>query len=140
MGNTPSIKKVGFEDIQYIQKNNNYGILINTLSSNDQKCVITGTISPNNEEKVINDILTRGRMTKIIIYGRNNIDDTIYKKYQELVYLGFKNVYTYPGGIFEWLCLQDIYGVDDFKTNTKEMDILKYKPVCKLNTLLIDNY
>ena len=55
MGNTPSIKKVGFEDIQYIQKNNNCGILINTLGSNDQKCVITGTISPNNEEKVIKE-------------------------------------------------------------------------------------
>ncbi len=140
MGNTPSINKIGFEDIQYIQKNNKCGILINTLNSNDQKCIISGTISPNNEEKVINDMINRDLLHTIIIYGRNNLDDTIYKKYQELVSLGFKNVYAYPGGIFEWMCLQDIYGFDEFKTTSRENDILKYKPMCKLNTLLIANY
>ena len=140
MGNTPSIKKIGFEDIQYIQKNNKCGILINTLKMNDQKCIISGTISPTKEEKVINDMLNSNPQQTIIIYGRNNLDDTVYKKYQELVSLGFKNVYAYPGGIFEWMCLQDIYGFDEFKTTSKENDILKYKPMCKLNTLLIANY
>ena len=140
MGNTPSIKKIGFEDIQYIQKNNKCGILINTFKINDQKCIISGTISPNNEEKVINDMLNSNPQQTIIIYGRNNLDDTIYKKYQELVSLGFKNVYAYPGGIFEWMCLQDIYGFDEFKTTTNEIDILKFKPVRKLNTLMIANY
>jgi len=37
-------------------------------------------------------------------------------------------VHIYPGGIFEWLLLQDIYGDDMFKTTSKELDILKYKP------------
>ena len=49
-------------------------------------------------------------------------------KYTQLVNLGFVNVYIYPGGLFEWLCLQDIYGDDEFPTTNKELDILKYKP------------
>jgi hypothetical protein len=42
--------------------------------------------------------------------------------------LGFKNVRVYPGGMFEWLLLQDIYGAASFPTTSKETDILKYKP------------
>lgn len=140
MGNAPSVKKVGFEDIQYIQNNGNNGIIINTLNINEQNCVISSTISPNKEEKVINDMLKQDLTKTIIIYGRNNLDETIYQKYKDLVYLGFKNVYIYPGGIFEWMCLQDIYGFEEFKTTTKEIDILKYKPVSKLNALMITNY
>lgn len=140
MGNAPSVKKVGFEDIQYIQNNGNNGIIINTLNINEQNCIISSTISPNKEEKVINDMLKQDLTKTIIIYGRNNLDETIYQKYKDLVYLGFKNVYIYPGGIFEWMCLQDIYGFEEFKTTTKEIDILKYKPVSKLNALMITNY
>jgi len=140
MGNAPSVKKVGFEDIQYIQNNGNNGIIINTLNINEQNCVISSTISPNKEEEVINDILKQDLTKTIIIYGRNNLDETIYQKYKDLVSLGFKNVYIYPGGIFEWMCLQDIYGFEEFKTTTKENDILKYKPVSKLNALMITNY
>jgi len=140
MGNAPSVKKVGFEDIQYIQNNGNNGIIINTLNINEQNCIISSTITPNKEEKVINDMLKQDLTTTIIIYGRNNLDETIYQKYKDLVYLGFKNVYIYPGGIFEWMCLQDIYGFEEFKTTTKEIDILKYKPVSKLNALMITNY
>ena len=140
MGNAPSVKKVGFEDIQYIQNNGNNGIIINTLNIDEQNCVISYTISPNKEEKVINDMLKQDLTKTIIIYGRNNLDETIYQKYKDLVSLGFKNVYIYPGGIFEWMCLQDIYGFEEFKTTTKENDILKYKPVSKLNALMITNY
>jgi len=49
------------------------------------------------------------------------------------------NIYIYPGGIFEWLCLQDIYGDELFPTTKKELDILKYKPRSKLNNLYITN-
>jgi hypothetical protein len=42
--------------------------------------------------------------------------------------LGFQAVYLYVGGMFEWLCLQDIYGKDEFPTTTRQLDILKYKP------------
>ena len=41
--------------------------------------------------------------------------------------LGFKNIYVYIGGIFEWLLLQDIYGDEQFPTTIKIIDILKYK-------------
>ena len=53
--------------------------------------------------------------------------DKTYKKYEQLVGLGFTNVYIYVGGMFEWLLLQDIYGQDLFPTTSKELDILKYK-------------
>jgi len=51
----------------------------------------------------------------------------VYKKYDQLVKLGFSNVFIYLGGLFEWLMLQDIYGYDEFPTTKKELDILKYK-------------
>jgi hypothetical protein len=49
------------------------------------------------------------------------------RRRQELVQLGFYQVYIYTGGLFEWMLLQDIYGADDFPTTKKELDILKYK-------------
>ena len=49
------------------------------------------------------------------------------------------NVYVYPGGLFEWLLLQDIYGEDNFPTTLKELDILKYKPLSVFNTKCIKN-
>ena len=42
--------------------------------------------------------------------------------------IGFKNVFIYNGGLFEWLLLQDIYGEDNFPTTKHILDILKYKP------------
>ena len=47
--------------------------------------------------------------------------------------LGFKNIYVYPGGMFEWLLLQDIYGDDLFQTTSKIQDILKYKQPSLIN-------
>ena len=52
--------------------------------------------------------------------------------------LGFVNVYIYIGGLFEWLCLQDIYSKEEFPTNIYERDILKYKPVNVLNKLYLN--
>ena len=63
-----------------------------------------------------------------IIYGKNSNDNTIYNRYKQLLELGFTNIYLYIGGLFEWLCLQDIYGDDEFQTTKKELDILKFKP------------
>ena len=63
----------------------------------------------------------------IVIYGRNCNDEKVYKKYEQLIKLGFRNVYIYVGGMFEWLLLQDIYGNELFPTTSKELDILKYK-------------
>ena len=129
MGNSQSSSiKINFEDIQYIIKNPEGHILINTLSSSEQNCLITNTININNEENIINNLIIKGfKNIKIIIYGKNSNDEKIYNKYNQLTSLGFYNVYIYSGGLFEWLMLQDIYGEKEFPTTKKELDILKYK-------------
>jgi hypothetical protein len=74
----------------------------------------------------------------IIVYGKNSNDITILHKYEQLVKLGFTNVYIYTGGLFEWLMLQDIYGTTEFPTTKRELDILKYKPNKVLNVHLLE--
>jgi hypothetical protein len=59
--------------------------------------------------------------------------------HNQLVKLGFSNVFIYLGGLFEWLMLQDIYGYDEFPTTIKQIDFLKYKPPPRLNISLIEN-
>jgi hypothetical protein len=73
----------------------------------------------------------------IILYGRNCNDETFLKKYNQLIGLGFSNIYMYSGGIFEWLLLQEIYGSDEFPTTEKFLDILKYKPPVRLHSNLL---
>ena len=136
MGNKLSVKKVGFEDIQYIFKCNKDHIIINTLSETEQGCLIKNTVTPKHEVEIINKAIGKSSLY-IIVYGRNCTDDTIYKKYQSLGNLGFTNVFVYPGGLFEWVCLQDIYGNDNFPTTSQERDILKFKPNTILNQLLL---
>ena len=127
MGNTSSIRKINCEDMQKACKNMNNYIIINTLDQSMQQCLILNTIKIENEEALINSIIKKSKNKNIIIYGRNCNDDNVYKKYQQLVSLGFTNVYVYVGGMFEWLLLQDIYGNDLFPTTSNELDILKYK-------------
>ena len=128
MGNKPSYKKISYEDIQEHIKLD--GLLISTLSNDNQKCLIKGTYPSKNEEKMINDLLKSNKKEYIHIhvYGKNCLDNSIYIKSQQLLDLGFKHIFIYVGGIFEWLLLQDIYGDENFLTTTKELDILKYKP------------
>ena len=66
-------------------------------------------------------------------------DDSIVRKYNQLTGLGLINVVVYPGGLFEWLLLQDIYGNDSFPTTKKELDILKYKGKKLGNRLMLTN-
>ena len=142
MGNQPSlqhIQKINFEDVQTVSKNPEIYLLISTLSPLDQNCLIFGTISPQQEEMLINRYMKQNTNIRIIIYGRNSNDDTIYKKYEQLLKLGFSNVFLYIGGLFEWLMLQDIYGSDEFPTTSKQIDILKYKSSQRLNVSLLEN-
>ena len=113
-------------------------LLINTLDSQNQKCLIKNTLAIDTEVKVINDCMKHGKVT-IIVYGKNAMDETVTKKYQQLISLGFGRVYIYTGGLFEWLCLQDIYGEDDFPTTIKEIDLLKYKPKPKFNNHYLED-
>ena len=136
MGNTQSIRKVNYEDVQALQKKTIKGLLINTLSADVQSCLINGTVQINQEEKIINELITSNPDIYVVIYGKNSNDETIYKKYKQLSDLGFSNVRLYIGGLFEWLLLQDIYGNDDFKTTNDELDILKYKPQSSLSNAL----
>ena len=121
-----SIKKINFENMSLVINNSNY-IIINTLQDNNQECLIVGTISIGQEIQILNECLNNSKNRKIIIYGKNNNDEKLFLKYQQLINLGFTNVSLYIGGLFEWLLLQEIYGEENFPTTSKEIDILKYK-------------
>lgn len=139
MGNVKSIQNVSFEDIQICIQSPEAYVLINTLSNHQQNCLIMKTISSDTEESLINRLLSNNKAAQIIVYGRNSSDETMYKKYTQLLRLGFPNVYVYPGGLFEWLLLQDIYGNEEFPTTSKQVDILKYKPMKVLRQNLIES-
>ena len=133
-----SINKITFEDIRYAIEEKY--ILINTLLNSEQELLIKSTISIKDETELLNKLLTNKKTnTYIIIYGKNAHDNTIFIKYDQLIALGFTNVYIYIGGIFEWLLLQDIYGDTLFPTNIKILDILKFKPNRQLNIKLLTN-
>jgi len=138
MGNSQSIQKISFEDMQSVIKEPTLYLLINTLPESEQGCLIPNTIPPTQEEQMINSFLQkRSKQVKIVIYGRNANDDKIYEKYNQLIKLGFYNIFLYPGGLFEWLVLQDIYGSGEFPTTTRQLDFLKYKPKKILNVGLL---
>jgi len=109
------------------------------LDLNEQKCLIQNTILADKEENHINDLINnKSFQITIVIYGKNCQDEEkIIKKYKQLQKLGFKNIYIYCGGLFEWLLLQDIYGFEEFPTIVKENDILKYKPCSLLSKHLL---
>lgn len=130
MGNINSINKVNFEFIKKNMYNNEY-ILINTLHENNQNILISNTLSIEDEIIKLNTYIKQNNNIKIIIYGKNCNDNNIIKKYNQLEKLGFKNLYIYLGGLFEWLLLNEIYGDDNFPIINKNteliIDFLKYK-------------
>lgn len=128
-------KKVNYEIVQEAQKNSIDYYLINTMPLTDQDCLILSTLDASREESTLNEMLNSLNIPdkKIIIYGRNAHDETIYKKASQLEQFGLKDVYIYLGGMFEWLLLQDIYGDTEFLTTKKVLDILRYKPVKIIN-------
>lgn len=135
MGNN-QVKKINFEDVKYAQ---NKSIIISTLPSNKQDCLIKGTVPLAEEEDLINDILYNDNKKTIIIYGQHANDDSIFTKYKQLIEIGFYNVFIYQGGLFEWLLLQDIYGKENFSTTSNELDILKFRPSRILGKMAICN-
>jgi rhodanese-related sulfurtransferase len=143
MGNNISqIRNINFEDMKITtlntskQKND---LIINTLDPKNQECLIKGTVSIEEEILILNTQLNKDKNTRIIIYGMNACDYSIVKKYEQLIGLGFYNVYVYPGGLFEWLLLQDIYGFELFPTTKKENDLLKYKGHQQFNVKMLCN-
>jgi hypothetical protein len=130
MGNSiSSIKKSDYEDIQeYVRTRPDNVVLINTLTEHEQDCLIESTLDAKKETKIMNEIISKKRKAKVIIYGKNYYDESVIKQYIKIQKLGVSEVSIYLGGIFEWLCLQEIYGSDLFPTTSTELDILKYKP------------
>lgn len=127
MGNIQSNTKVNFEYVQNCIEYPNSQIIISVLDNNLQHCLIHTTIHAEEEEEIVNNYIKNNKNKPIVIYGKNCCDEKVIKKYKQLITYGFKNVKIYLGGLFEWLCLQDIYGKEKFKTSGDELDILKYK-------------
>ena len=134
------ITKIGFEDVLYALQNNDKYLIINTMSKENQHCLIKNTIPIDNEETIINEYINKQMLhnIKIIIYGENSNDVNVDNKYKQFSDLGFET-YIYAGGMFEWLLLQDIYSNNEFPTTSKQVDILKYKPMKVLRQNLIES-
>jgi len=136
MGGQQSINKINYEDVQYAIKNNY--LIINSLSENEQDVLISNTIHASKEEELMNALIKSSLKDKnIVVYGKNANDEKVLIKYQQLISLGFMNIYIYCGGLFEWVLLQDIYGEEEFPTTKKELDIIKYKPNKVFNIMLL---
>ena len=124
-----NIQDVNFQDVQKIINNSSEYILINTLPENMQSCLILNTKHINEETTIINNLMDNYRYSnKIVLYGKNCCDPSVDLKSKQLINLGFRNVYVYRGGLFEWLLLQDIYSEKNFQTTSETLDILMYKP------------
>jgi hypothetical protein len=133
MGNQVSlVPKVSYEDIQMVVYRNSHvqhsTLIINTLPPSLQHCLIKTTLDIRFEERVVNTFIEKNPNIMIIVYGKNSNDITILHKYEQLVKLGFTNVYIYTGGIFEWMLLHEIYGKELFQITRYEIDILRYRP------------
>lgn len=137
MGQQNSIQRCNFEDVQHAIETKT-GYIIHTLSENHQECLIETTLNSSQEVELINKLLHGSKQELIIVYGKHCNDTSVHKKHEQLLQMGFSNVCMYSGGLFEWLCLQDIFGSDEFPTSSQEIDILKFKPQsCKQKNLLL---
>ena len=153
MGNSiSSIRNINFEDMQFAinekdNKNQMYDyndhnqktLIINTFDAYQQHCLIVGTLNIEMEIEILNIQLKKNNDVRIIIYGMNATDKTCITKYEQLLKLGFWNVYIYTGGLFEWLLLQDVYGNELFPTTSTKVDLLKYKGRRQLNMKMLEN-
>lgn len=130
MGNQTSASiHINYEDMQFILRHPEEYILINTLQRHEQDCLIANTLSFEREENILNQCLQQSTFdVRIVVYGKHCTDETVSSKHQQLLSLGFREVYIYQGGLFEWLLLQDIYGENEFPTTSKELNLLKFKP------------
>lgn len=141
MGNSLSMtRNINFEDMQFaINEQNSWQktLIINTLDAQSQSCLIANTLIIDSEVEILNEQLKKNKDVRIIVYGMNATDTNSIKKYEQLMKLGFYNVFIYAGGLFEWLLLQDVYGSELFPTTAKKTDILKYKGHRQLNMKML---
>lgn len=139
MGASQSVLKVNFEDVQFAVRNKGSHIFINTLTHDKQESIIPHTIPASEEERIINDLINKSKFdVNVIIYGENANDDSVLQKYKQLFSLGFRNIYVYGGGLFEWLTLGEIYGIDEFPRTRAKVDLLRFKPRRQLGIPLLE--
>ena len=104
----------------FLKKFNGIKLESNSLNNNDLKDIKI-------HQNIVLENLNKKIDANIIVYDKNANAPNLMKKYEQLLGLGFVNVYIYPGGLFEWLLLQEVYGEDDFPTTNKLLDLLKFK-------------
>ena len=121
-GAISKITRIGFEELQ---QNLQQSVLINTLPIHEQDVLIRGTTTAQQEVSKVEFALQH--KMPIIIYGKNARDASVYTKYEQLLTIGHTHVSIYPGGLFEWMLLQDIYGKDAFPTTSTCLDLLKFR-------------
>ena len=121
-GAISKITRIGFEELQ---QNLQQSVLINTLPIHEQDVLIRGTTTAQQEVSKVEFALQH--KMPIIIYGKNARDASVYTKYEQLLTIGHTQVFIYPGGLFEWMLLQDIYGKDAFPTTSTCLDLLKFR-------------
>jgi hypothetical protein len=122
MGNTAvNRSRATFEDVA-----KQCDLLISVMEEgSDSDLLIAGTVPIAGEIAAVELAIATKR--PVIIYGTNAHDDRIYAKYDQIAKLGGVGK-VYIGGLFEWLLLQDIYGVDKFPTTSRTLDLYKFRP------------
>lgn len=129
MGAHQSVDMSSYEDVLTAIKHPGTVIVMNTLPMQKQDCLILHSISALHEETTLNGLLDKGEIEKpIIVYGLNCVDKTPYRKLEQLLSLGFSRVSVYPGGMLEWLLLQDAFGKKTFETTILCSDIMMFSP------------
>jgi hypothetical protein len=120
---------VSFKTLQEMTPNM---VLIHTFKPEEQHCLIRGSLTAAKEMAMVQELMSDSttRDVMMVVYGRNYMDPKPYQQADHLRQLGFRRVYVYAGGLFEWLMLHDLYGAEAFplvKTDsTKDEDPLKY--------------
>lgn len=120
----------------------NYGMMQNAINTGktiihimdvaDELILIKGTLKAHQEVDQINNWLSNNTFhNDIYIYGYSNADfNKLLQRQKQLHGLGFKHVYIYFGGMFEWLLLRDVFGETEFLLDGvikgAVVDILKY--------------
>jgi len=123
-----NIQYINYQNMQQCINDTNT-LIINTLKSGEQECLILNTIDYNREQEIFNKLIENYdfKSKKIVIYGKNCNDNSAINKANQLIDLGFQYIYVYNAGLFEWILLQEIYSEEHFKTTSVVTDILKFK-------------
>ena len=108
--------------------------MISTLPAAQQGCLIAGTIPVSEETATVSTLLAGQRSRRrLIVYGASSSDDTALRKAEQLISLGFADVFVYRGGLLEWLLLREVYGADWYGVTGEEPpDLLTLEAKSKL--------